>query len=101
MGNSKLLVAVYAVLGVLICINLAATRCIFVNKLSELRQKIIQTVFVWVTPGVGAATVFAVIWEVEQKGGGQYPSEDSLGGDPNIGFRNSATDYFNDGHHGS
>jgi hypothetical protein len=88
--------AVWLIPGLLIFINLAATRRIMLNTLAEPGQKLLQTIFVWLAPGIGAATVYAVLSEPKAKGSGHYPPENSLGDDPNIGFRNSANDYFKD-----
>lgn len=93
--------AAWAILGLFIILNLAATRQIMRNRLSERRQKMLQIMFVWLVPGVGAATFYAVLRDPNNKGSGQYRPDNSLGDDSNVGFSNSANDYFKDGHHGS
>lgn len=86
--------------ALIVCGNVVSTRLVLMDKLSERRQKLLQLVFIWLLPGIGAAVVYAVMHEPKMKNAAPPPRETSLGEDPNVGLRNSASDYFQDGHRG-
>ena len=94
-----LIIALVLFVGLVLLANVAATYRVMVGEFSERRQKYLQIVVIWLFPCIGAAIVWAVLREPKSRGGGTYPVDASLKSDPNLGFRNSSSDYFRDGHH--
>ncbi|MET3132976.1 hypothetical protein AAKU55_003258 [Oxalobacteraceae bacterium GrIS 1.11] len=88
------------IISLIVLANVAATHLAISNEFSERGQKCLQAAIIWILPGIGAATVCAVLRGKNSQWSGNYPAETVLGEDPNFGLSNASNDYFQDEHPG-
>jgi hypothetical protein len=74
------IVFLLTILAIPIWLNAKATILVLRDSLSEKQQKVVQLIFIWLIPLIGAMVVLA-IHRKDEKSSGSFPADNNIGED--------------------